>query len=400
MAREKACIVALFYPAVGGMTTLVRQLIKALSGKYEVLILSVKPMEEEGSEVYHYNIALNSKLNVLFSSGHLPTTMLYELSGAFWCFALSLVGVEIFLVQDAVLSGFLAVIVGKLMGRQVYLFDYGPVLNIHNSHYVRTLRSKYSGGLLTTLYVKLLRIMSKISLRYCRKFFVYSHEMKKHALNCGLVKEKIVFYTFPIDMNIFYSYNSHQKKKIREKFGIKKNEKVVTYIGRISSDKGLPHLLESARVLSRKYVEGIRFIIAGDGPLLEWLFQNVVGELRDHVLYLGPLRKPQEVADVLNASDIFVYPITISAGYAMSVLEAMATGLPSIITDVGPSKDLVTNNYNGIVVPANDSEALSDALERLIVNEKLRKSIGENAKKIVHNFSFETYRKTILDNVE
>ena len=398
MAREKVCIVAPHYSTAGGMRTIVRQLIKILSEKYGVIMLSIKWREEEKRRFVHYDIALNPKLRMLFIPWQIPTIVLYELSGAIWCFILRILGVKKFLVQEAVVTAFFVTLVGKMTGAHVYMFDYGPMLSLYDPSFVRT-PSRYRPGFVTVIYAKLLRAMNKFSLRHCSKFFIYSRELEKCALDRGLESEKMALYNFPVDTTLFRRYGFDQREKVREKFSVRESEVAVTFIGRISEDKGLPYLLESAKVVVKRCAGRVKFIVAGDGPLVEWLLKNTVEYRTSHIVYLGALHGSKEIVGVLNASDVFVYPITVSYGYALALLEAMATGLPGIITDVGPTKELIKNGYNGMVVPVRDAEALTNAIEELINDEELRKRMGKNAQKVLTRFSTEAYRKTILNNI-
>jgi glycosyltransferase involved in cell wall biosynthesis len=397
MAPEKVCIVASAYFAVGGMSSMVRHLVRILNRRYRVIILSIKWLEEEERSYVHFDIALNSKLKILFNPWHLPTVFLYELSGAFWCFVLVLAGVKRFLVQDAVVSGFFASLLGKLFGARVFLFDYGPMLDLYDPSFTKR-STKFRRGFLNVVYAGLLRTMNKFSLRYCSGFFVYSRDVEACLLTNGLEREKMIFYNFPIDTSVFRGYDADEKKKVRRRFGISENEVVVTYIGRISEDKGLPHLLEAAEALVNKYGDRVKFLIAGYGPLEEWLIKRIK-RFEGHVLFLGPLHEAGEAVDILNASDVFVYPFTVSYGYALSFLEAIAVGVPGIITDVGPTKELIVNGYNGLVVPVGDVGALTAALERLIKDDELRKYIAKNAQKVLKGFSIITYERTVLDSI-
>lgn len=396
VAREKVCIVAPVYPAVGGMRTMVRHLIKVLNEKYSVMILSVKYLEEE-KQGLHYDIALNSKLRLFFNPWNIPTIVFYQLSGAIWCFALSVLGVKKFFVQEAIDSAFFVTLVGKLTGAHVYLFDYGPMLQLYDPLSDRA-ASKYRRGFLDIVYANLLRMMNKFSLRHCCKFFIFSHEMKTCAIEHGLDDKKVVWYNFPVDTSVFRRYDFDEREKVREELGVNKDEIIITSIGRISKDKGLPYLLESAKVLIEKYVGRVKFMVAGEGPLLKWFLDNT-RRYQARIVYLGSIHDSEKMVDILNASDIFVYPITVSYGYALALLEAMAVGLPGIITDVGPTKEVIKNGYNGMVVPVRDSEALTGVIEQLINDEDLRKRMGENAQEALTRFSTEAYRETISNNI-
>jgi len=397
MVREKVCIIAPVYFSLGGMGSMIRQLAKALGERYEVRLLSIKWMEDKRRNFIHYNTALNSRLRILINPWHVPSLLLYGLSSTMWCFALRLVGVKRFLVQTAIADAFFATFVGKITGARVFVFDYGPMMFLHDSSFL-TESNKFRRGLLHVAYTNLLKIANRFALRHCHKFFVYSQEMKQFVLAKGLESRKMAVYNFPVDTTVFREYSSAQKERIRQRLAINKDDVVVTFIGRISKDKGLLYLLEAIKFLIEKYNKRVRFLVAGDGPLEEWFVKNIA-VYSSNVQFLGPLCYSEEVADVLNASDIFVYPITVSYGYALSVLEAMASGLPTIFTEVGPTKELISNGYNGFVIPIKDSKTLINAIERLIKDEELRKQIGKNAKKVLARFSVKSYRKTILKHI-
>jgi len=398
MAREKVCIVASVYFSLGGMGSMIRQLAKVLGERYEVRLLSIKLIEDERRSFTHYNTALNSRLNLLINPWHVPSLFLYELSGIVWCLALRLLGVKRFLVQDAIFSALFATLVGKITNARVFLFDYGPMMFLHDPSFLRE-SNKFRRGLLHATYTKLLKIANRFALRHCHKFFVYSKEMKQCVLIKGLESRKMVIYKFPVDTTVFREYNSAQKEKIRQKLAIDKDNVVVTYIGRISKDKGLLYLLKAMRFLIEKYNKKVYFLVAGHGPLKEW-FVKKIAAYGNNVQFLGPLLYSEEVAHVLNASDIFVYPITVSYGYALSVLEAMASGLPTIFTEVGPTKELVSHGNNAFVIPIKDSKTLINAIERLIEDAELRKQIGKNARNVLAGFSVESYREKILKHIE
>jgi glycosyltransferase involved in cell wall biosynthesis len=398
MVREKACIVTPTYFSVGGTGRMVRHLINILTEKYEVIVLSIKWIEDEKRNFIHYDIALNSKLRMFINPWHVPSLLLYELSGVMWCIALRLVGIKRFLVQEATAGAFFTTLIAKIIGSNVFLFDYGPMLSLYDKRFLKMESRRFRRGLLHVIYAKLLKVANGFAIRHCHKFFIYSQEMKKCARAKGLKSEKIVFYNFPIDTAVFKEYSYNERNKIRERLAIKKSDIVVTFIGRISEDKGLLYLLEAIKFFIERHNNSVKFLIAGEGPLLKW-FLNNTASYEEQVSFLGPLYSSKEVVNVLNASDIFVYPITMSYGYALSVLEAMATGLPTIITEIGPTKELVINGQNGFVVPVKDSTALIKALTNLIGNKNLRKRMGKRAKEVLTRFSVESYSRIILDNI-
>ena len=97
------------------------------------------------------------------------------------------------------------------------------------------------------------------------------------------------------------------------------------------------------------------------------------------------------------ACDVVCLPSYKREGLPRSIIEAMAAGIPPIVTNSGGSPELVENNKSGIVVPIRDSKAISNAIEKLYFNKELRITLGENAvERIQKNFSTEeTINKTL-----
>lgn len=92
------------------------------------------------------------------------------------------------------------------------------------------------------------------------------------------------------------------------------------------------------------------------------------------------------VFDLLLASDIFILPSR-NEGMPLSLVEAMTAGLPSVCFDVSGVKDLIRNNIEGIVCKPEDIDELADGIIKLILDEKLRFSIGERAKQRIDELS-------------
>jgi glycosyltransferase involved in cell wall biosynthesis len=134
------------------------------------------------------------------------------------------------------------------------------------------------------------------------------------------------------------------------------------------------------RVLARLHGEARWHAqVVGDGPQKDSLLalRHALG-LDERVAFLG---QRGDVAALLAAADVFLL-VSDSEGMSLSLVEAVASGLPAIVTDVGNNAELVRHRWNGFVVQPGDAEAIEAALRTLIADGDLRKRFGDNARSL------------------
>jgi len=135
--------------------------------------------------------------------------------------------------------------------------------------------------------------------------------------------------------------------------------------------------------LMRDKSDKAEFCIAGEGSLrkeLENLCQSY--GISHQVKFLG--FRP-DIKDIMGSLDILVLP-SLFEGLPLVALEASAMGKAVIVTNVDGSPEVVIHNETGLVVPAEDSKALKEAMEKLIIDDHLRQQFGEQARKRVENY--------------
>ena len=153
---------------------------------------------------------------------------------------------------------------------------------------------------------------------------------------------------------------------------------VIGFVGRISREKGLDVLLEIFNDLQKKY-DNIMLLIVGDGPLKQRF------EGKKNLKLIGFVSQ-KEVADYYRAMDIFVLP-SLTEANSLATLEALRSGVCCVNTDVGAIRDYIKDGYNGFFF--QDKKELTDILERLIKDEKLRMEIGKNAAESVKQYTWQ-----------
>jgi glycosyltransferase involved in cell wall biosynthesis len=161
----------------------------------------------------------------------------------------------------------------------------------------------------------------------------------------------------------------------------------IVFSGRLQRWKGVHELVEAFSLLAVDHPSW-RLHFVGDGPARAGLEQEVAEQgLKHRVVFWGS-RPYNEALRIVASADVFVMPSYIES-FGMSLVEAMALGIPVIATHTCGAKDyVIEEGITGLSVPAKDPNALQDALVRLTCQPELRKVIGSNAQEKVKGLTF------------
>ena len=155
------------------------------------------------------------------------------------------------------------------------------------------------------------------------------------------------------------------------------NKRIISYIGRLSYEKGADVLISAMKRLVIKQ-DDIFLILAGDGPLMNQLkiFANSMG-LKDKIYFAG---YRNDAMNIMANSEIIIMPSR-TEGLPISLLEAMLLAKPVIASKVGGIPHVINHGADGILVPSENEIELSAAIFNLLQNEHLLRSIGICARK-------------------
>ena len=191
-----------------------------------------------------------------------------------------------------------------------------------------------------------------------------------------------------------------QKNKIRKELGIGKNEKVIITTSRLVEKNAIEDIIRALMFLP----ENFKLLIAGEGKLF-YRLRELTNELRltKRVLFLGNI-KYEEISQYLHISDVFVRP-SLSEGLGSSFIEAMAAGVPVIATEVGGITDFLKDGKTGLFTGVHDSRGISEKIEILMKDSKLREKIINNAKQMVSekydwNLITKNMKSKVFDKLE
>ncbi len=220
--------------------------------------------------------------------------------------------------------------------------------------------------------------------RQCERFVVLSSSWKKfYTTNLGLKPEKVDVLYNPVRVPTeIPDRNSSTPLKL-------------IFLGRIGERKGAFDLIQAFARLPESEKTKSMLIMAGDGDLeaARNLAQSL--NLTDNITFPGWI-DTKERDRLLTQADIFILP-SYNEGLPLSMLEAMAWGLPAIVTPVGGIAEVVTHGENGFLVEPGNIQQLSAAIKSLITSEDLRLSLGAKARTSIVPLDIKNYWISFLN---
>lgn len=185
-----------------------------------------------------------------------------------------------------------------------------------------------------------------------------------------------------IDLNKFKS-KMESRYEIRKQLNIEENDFVLVSVGELSKRKN-HEVIINALVKVKKKIPNIKYIICGKGDLKNYLTQRVIDlKLDDNVIFTG---YKENVVDILNASDCFVFPSK-QEGLPVSLMEAMAVGLPVICSYIRGNRDLIKYKKGGFFIKNDNIQDYASKILIIANNKNIKDNMGNWNRQRVKSFS-------------
>ena len=159
------------------------------------------------------------------------------------------------------------------------------------------------------------------------------------------------------------------------------------YVGNVTEMKGIFYLLEAAKEIDKSHVH-LTVVGAFDNS------DGILTSYMEHISFIGRVTH-DKVLEILNKSDVFVFP-SLGEGLSLSVLEALACGLPCIVTENSGANDAIENGKNGYVVDIQDKSALKEKMMWFDSHREQIPEMSENAKQTIEQFNWEKHEKKMI----
>lgn len=183
--------------------------------------------------------------------------------------------------------------------------------------------------------------------------------------------------------NLLQVSNYIEAEKVSKAHVIRDKIEKIVYVGNFMKEKGAVEFIQAARSLP-----GITFTIVGP---VKPCMKNI--PLPQNVVLKGKVAQ-SDVSLILEDSDLFLFP-SYTEGFSNALLEAMACGLPAVVTDVGANKEMIENK-GGVIVPKKDAGAIVDAIHKLM-DADIRTQMSEwNIQKVRGNYLMDQVMETLF----
>ncbi|HOL90304.1 MAG TPA: glycosyltransferase [Candidatus Pacearchaeota archaeon] len=223
------------------------------------------------------------------------------------------------------------------------------------------------------------------------KIIVTSFNYLNESKNLKKYKDKCVVISLGINpKNLKINQN-----KVKEIKNLYKDKAIIFTLGRLVYYKGFSYLIKAMQNIDAY------LLLGGEGPLKEKLQKEINDlKLNNKIFLLGKI-KNEEIGSYYQSCDIFCLPsISKAEAFGLVQIEAMYFGKPIVSTNIkGSGVGWVNqNNITGFVVPPRDSEALADAINKILNDKELKEKLGENGKKrFEREFNIKVIGKKILN---
>jgi len=173
-------------------------------------------------------------------------------------------------------------------------------------------------------------------------------------------------------------FSTSQKEALKKQLGIKPEDMVFVFVGRLVGDKGINELIKAFEKLSGNQKNIKLLLVGNEEPELDPLQENTRKIIHTHpdIITTGWV---EDVRPYLAIADIFVFP-SYREGFPNVVMQAGAMELPAIVTDINGCNEIITDRLNGLIIPPKEEEALSRAMKLLLENKELRNQLAQNAR--------------------
>lgn len=372
-ARPVWKIVSLFYPVVGGDEIAVQRFSKVLREQYgwavQVLTRRHGPRQHG---LPARDVVDGIPVTRVWSRGGGKVSSLSHLLGGLWHLLRYGRG-GIYQASDVKVSSWIATIARYLLGGRSII-----KLRTGRYRYEELFSSffSFSSAFSRWYFVTPLRLADCV--------MVVNSEMERFVCDLGVSPTRVVRIPNTVDTSFFHPASLEEKMAIRCRLGLPADKAIFLYVGRMKAIKGVDVLLRGWALLPEQVQNNAVLVLVGDDSNSKNLLDFIPAfRMRESVLFMGV---QQAVRDYYWAADVFVLASR-TEGLSHALIEAMACGLPAIVSNVGGSPDVVQDGVNGLIFESENHGQLAQKLTAMLAMQDRWAEMGAHARQTVVDYA-------------
>lgn len=245
----------------------------------------------------------------------------------------------------------------KLKGYQIFWLEHGPFFQFPKTW--------------------LINFSYRFQSRWVTKIITVSQDSRQDLLAHGLAKNKVVAIPTGIDLHRFQPLTKFQRRQLRQKWGLRRGDRVIGFIGAICQAKGIEKFFKiSQRLLKQE--KKIKFALVGHGPKLTWLKQKIHQKKLDDYFLLPGFRR--DIRPYAKIFDLVVFPTQHHEGLSLALLEAAALGKPILTTDIGGNREIIIDQQTGFLFKNESLKKWVTKIRWLLAHGQARRAMGKRAR--------------------
>lgn len=365
-----------YHPIIGGVETHARQLVRHLNQRgFSVQVVTKRIHPDDPAEDHVDAI----RVRRVGPAGERRASGKWMAIPSFFSQTLALQDhVDAIVCVDYRGIGIAAVLAGRKLGRPVILqAATAGVLASAAEH-------DASGVPAESALVRLIKAPARAMYRRGDQFVCIGRDIERETLNAGIPRDRVHYLPHGVDLQRFRPATVDEQSQIRKAEGWPSDRPIVLFVGRLSTEKGVLDLLDAWRLLDdgRSWL----VLVGPDMPAHPWdagaKARAFIEEyrLQDRVRLYGP---STDTARLYRAAEVFVQPSHFES-FGISVIEAMASGIPVIAAKVGGMRDFLVDGENALLHEPRSPLAIAAALRRALGDAGLRSQLAAAALRTVH----------------
>jgi glycosyltransferase involved in cell wall biosynthesis len=225
-----------------------------------------------------------------------------------------------------------------------------------------------------------------------------SHFIKGEIIGTGYDHKNITVIHHGIDQEIYSPKVDAQP--VFKKYPILRGKKVIFHPARMGLAKGCDVSIKALRIIKKRFPDVV-LVLAGTKNIIDWVQsqQKDIAYMVNLVEFLGlednvliDAFRLEDMPELYAASLVCVYPSTVSEPFGLTMLEALSSGKPMVVTETGGMPEIIKDGINGFIIPVKDFESLASRINCLLGNKELRERLGHTGRQMVE----QQYTKEIV----